>query len=174
MAAETKIVISNIPPHDGEYELDFTQAFSTREWRWIKKITEGEIRPAKFEDDLFADPDFIVSLAVIAMFRAKKITAEQVLEVAEQIGDAPFDEAHITVVAPDEAEVEEIPPASTTEPPAASGSGSVESDIFKKNSGGNGGNSSRSDSDPSEETLSLTGATRSDTSSGWPQTRSVT
>jgi len=159
VAAETKIIISNIPPYDGEYELDLDQALSTREWRWVKQISEGGIKLGQLDEDALADPDFVVALAVIAMHRANKIPREKVLEVADTIADAPLDDAHISLVAPSEEE-EEVPPASAIEPERSSPKSSIASDNSTKPSSVIAGTSLRNDSDLSGESLAPTGTSR--------------
>jgi hypothetical protein len=118
------MVIAQIPPYDGEYELDLDIAFSTFEWRWIKQIAGYKpltIAQA-FED---GDPDVFCALAVIAMNRAGKVTRENVLEVADVLAEAPFDGSRIQFK--DEQEVEdESPPELTSEPEEASPNDSLE------------------------------------------------
>jgi hypothetical protein len=91
-----KVVVSQIPPYDGEYEFD-DRAFSTRELRWIKQIA-GYL-PMKLSEGLEGgDADVLIALTVIAMKRAGKITREQVLEVADRIADEPMDGAKIQFI----------------------------------------------------------------------------
>lgn len=156
MAAETKIIVKNIKPYDGEYELDLAQAFSAREWRWVKQISEGDVTPLTVN---LADPDFIVAIIVIAMVRAGKITRKQVMQVADVLADAPMDEAHITLVLGEEAE-EEVPPALTVEPERSSSSGSTENGKPESTPQPNGGSSSSSASAPWGANLDPTGATK--------------
>ena len=156
MAAETKIIIDKVKPYDGEYELDFAQALSAREWRWVKQISDGDITPLATN---LSDPDFIVALACIAMHRSGKVTKEQVLQVADVLSDAPMDGAHITLVIGEEVE-EDVPPASTVEPDRSSLRSSAEND--NKTSGLSliDGESSKPGSDPWGSSLEPTGATK--------------
>lgn len=163
MAAETKIIIASIKPYDGEYELDFSQALSAREWRWVKQISQGDITPLAAAENL-SDPDFIVALACIAMCRTKKITKEQVLSVAEVLADAPMDGAHITLMLGEEDE-DEIPPALTVEPETSSSRSSTENDRLTSEQLNNGGPSSSADSGLWGSSPERIGATRSAISS---------
>jgi hypothetical protein len=166
MAAETtKIIIAQVPPYDGEYEIDFDQAFSGREWRWIKQLSEGELRPASLTADDISDPDFVIALAVIAMRRSGKITDQQVLEAANVLADAPMTDAHILMQFPD-VEEEPLPLASTSGPDRSSPSGPLENETLEKPSVSNDGTSSRKDSALSAVTPARTGLTRLGTSSG--------
>lgn len=142
MAAETKIVINNIAPYDGEYELDLDQALSTREWRWVRQISEGGIKLGQLDEESLADPDFIVALAVIAMHRAGKVPREKALEVADALADAPLDDAHISLIAPME-EADDVPPVSAVEPERSSSSASTANDGSTSLSSVTGGKSSR-------------------------------
>ena len=92
-----KMVIQGIRPWDGEYELDEDRAFNTREWSWIKK-TSGYM-PLTISDGFGGgDPSLFVALAVIAMCRTGKIDRESGLRVAEELAEAPFDGAAISMV----------------------------------------------------------------------------
>lgn len=158
MAAETKIVIEKVKPYDGEYELDFAQALSAREWRWMKQISQGDITPLAASENL-SDPDFIVALAVIAMCRAGKITKDQVLNVADVLADAPMDGAHITLLIGEEDE-EEIPPALTVEPQKSSLRSSTVNGKETSEQSPPDGPSSKTDSDLWGSSREPTGATK--------------
>lgn len=117
----------NISPYEGEYEFDFDDAFTTLEWRWIKK-TSGYMPLTINEGMKGGDPDVFVALAVIAMFREGKVDEQNALEVAAELAKAPFDGVAIRVV---EDEVEDVPlsasvsPASNGESTTSSGDGST-------------------------------------------------
>jgi hypothetical protein len=158
VAAETKIIIEKVKPYDGEYELDFTQALSAREWRWVKQISQGDITPLAAAENL-SDPDFIVALAVIAMCRAGKITKDQVLSVADVLADAPMDGAHITLLIGEEDE-DEIPPALTVDPEKSSLNGSTDNEQQTSKPSPPDGPSSQNDSDLWGSSREPTGATK--------------
>lgn len=107
-------MVVNIPGHQGQYELDEDRAFSTNEWRWIREVSG--YMPLTIQDGFAGgDPTLFVALSVVAMHRNGRIRSEQVLEVAEQIGNAPFDGEAITMIG-DAAEADELPLDSTPEP----------------------------------------------------------
>jgi hypothetical protein len=164
VAAEITIRIAKIPPYDGEYVIDLDEPFSSREWRWLKQLSDGELRPTNLTDELLTDPDFIIALAVIAMRRSRKLEKDEVLKAADVISDAPLDGAHIELVIPKAAEVvDEIPPASTSEPDRASSSDSLSNEDSTTESSQSSGNGSRIVSAPSDSSHAGTGATKSDT-----------
>ena len=119
----TKLVISGIAPWDGSYDLDPDRPFNTREWRWIKQIS-GYMPLTISEGFAGGDPDLFVALAVIAMNREGRIGRDQGLDVAEQLSEAPFDGATITLDAG--AEADDVPLAPTNAPGESSRSGSTE------------------------------------------------
>ncbi len=87
----------NVPPWQGEYDLDMSEAFTALEWRWVKKIS-GYLPLTVDEALKGGDPDFIIALTAIALVRAGKIQKDQVFEVADALADAPFDGAAISVI----------------------------------------------------------------------------
>lgn len=121
------IVVSGVPPYDGEYEFDEDRVFSALEWRWLKRI--GGYKPATISEGLDDnDPELICILTVISMHRAGAIQKEQAYDVADVLLEVPFDNAAITLKV-DEAELEEedeSPLALTSEPENGSPSGSLE------------------------------------------------
>lgn len=94
-----KIVIKNIRPYDGEYDLDLGDPpLTTLEWRWIKKLA-GYL-PGTFRDGLEgSDPDIVCVLAVIAMRRAGKFDTDEGPRVFQRLSEAPFDGAAISLIA---------------------------------------------------------------------------
>lgn len=158
MAAEMNVVIEGIAPYNGEYEFDTEKVMTTREWRWLKQI--GGYSPRTL-DEAIADyePDVVISLAVIAMCRAGKITREEVLEVAEKLIDYPYDGSYITLSGGEESEPE-IPPALTLEPDGASPKSSSENVSSTSPSNASSGNGSPTASDPSAANPSPTGITK--------------
>jgi hypothetical protein len=82
------IVVTNIQPWDGRYELDLTVELTTREWGWIKRLA-GYL-PVTLEDNSFSDPELACVLAAIMMKRAGRIQPAEVPTVFERLADAPF------------------------------------------------------------------------------------
>jgi len=152
----TKIVLKGVPPYDGEYELDLERAFNTREWRWIKAIS-GYMPNTIREGLVGGDPDMYVAISVIAMCRAGKIDRDDWRVAADVLAEAPFqlEGGAITIVFP---EVEDDSPLGlTSEPEQPSLTRPLENPSFS-------GDSLRTDSDPSDRTLSSTGTSESGTS----------
>lgn len=148
----TKLVISGIPPWDGSYDLDPDRPFSTREWRWIKQISG--YMPLTISDGFGGgDPDLFVALAVIAMNREGRVGREHAMDAAEQLADAPFDGASITLDAGEEA-ADDVPLEPTKTPDESSRSGSTGSATIS-------GPSSTNGSVPSVATLPRTSALKS-------------
>ncbi len=111
------IKIHGIRPWDGEYELDPDRSFNTREWNWIKKVSG--YMPLTVQDGFAGgDPSLFVALAVISMCRAGRITREEGLRVADELAEAPFDGASITMVGDDapEEDANPVPLDSTPQP----------------------------------------------------------
>jgi hypothetical protein len=110
-----RVVITGIPPFDGEFELDLsTRVFSTLEWRWIKKIS-GYL-PLTIQDGLEGgDPDIFVVMAIVALYRSGKIAKEQVFAVADVLAEPPFDGSAIQIIVgePEQEADEDRPPASS-------------------------------------------------------------
>lgn len=148
------IVIKGIRPYDGEYELDGDRAFNAREWRWIKKVSG--YMPLTLSDGFAGgDPDLYVALAVIAMCRAGRIERDDGLRVADELSEAPFDGATLTLVG-DETE-DDTPLELTSKPDEPSPPNLLEKQTFS-------GDRSKSDSGRSDEILPPTTLLRSGTS----------
>jgi hypothetical protein len=147
------IRIQGIRPWDGEYELDTDRAFTTLEWRWIKRISS--YMPLTVGDGFEGgDPDLFVALAVIAMNRDGKLNRDRVLEVAETLAEAPFDGATITF---DVGEADDdIPLDGTSEPDEPSQSDSLESRSISGPSSANGSETSDKIPAPTSVSRSLT------------------
>lgn len=118
----TKILITGIRPWDGEYELDDDRSFNTREWAWIKKVS-GYLPLTIQEGFAGGDPSLFVALAAIAMCRSGRIERDQGLRVADELSEAPFDGASITLVG-DTVEEDEVPLDLTSRPVGLSRTGS--------------------------------------------------
>lgn len=88
-------IIVNVPPYEGEYEFDLEgRLLNTDEWEVIHKVS-GYL-PLTFEEGWRGgDPRLFVSFAVIAMERAGKIQADEVLHVADLLKKAPVDGSSI-------------------------------------------------------------------------------
>jgi len=109
-----RVIVSGIPPFDGEFELDLsTRVFSTLEWRWIKKIS-GYL-PLTIQEGLEGgDPDIFVVMAVIALYRAGKIQREQAYMTADLLAEPPFDGSAIQIIVGEsEQPGDDRPPASS-------------------------------------------------------------
>jgi hypothetical protein len=106
-----KIVIKNIKPYDGEYDIDFGDPpLTTLEWRWIKKLA-GYL-PGTFREGIEgSDPDIVCVLAVIAMRRAGKFDIDEGPRVFQRLAEAPFDGAAINLVAEEIEDADDGPPA---------------------------------------------------------------
>jgi hypothetical protein len=101
------IIIQGIKPWDGEYDLVTDRAFNAREWRCIKKVS-GYMPLTVSDGFAGGDPDLFVALAVIAMTRTGKVDRDRMLEVADELAEAPFDGAAITMVG-DEVADDDVP-----------------------------------------------------------------
>jgi hypothetical protein len=143
------ITITGVPPYDGRYELDMQQQpLSTREWIWVKK--HAGYLPLTMDRSTFSDPAFVVVEAVIAMFRAGRVTAAEVPDLVERFQDVdPF--AAITYEAGPDEDDAVPPPSSSDEKPSSNGA------------------SSPTGSETSDSPPSATGSRRSDTSASAPQ-----
>ena len=118
-----KIVIEGIRPWDGEYDLDTDRAFNAREWRCIKNVS-GYMPLTVSDGFAGGDPDLFVALAVIAMCRSGKVDRERMQAVADELAEAPFDGAAITMVG-DEVADTEVPLDLTSQPAGLLRTGSL-------------------------------------------------
>jgi hypothetical protein len=83
------LVIEDVKPWDGRYELDLdTAELTRREWGWIKRHS-GYLPMTIGEGFDGGDPALIACLAVIALHRAGKITVDDVGGVFERLEDTP-------------------------------------------------------------------------------------
>jgi hypothetical protein len=144
------VVIIGVKPYDGRYELDLVaQPLTTREWGWIKK--HAGYLPLTLEADSFTDPEFVIVQAVIAVFRAGRVTAADVPGLVERFQDVdPF--AAITY------EAGKFEDEGDADPPPSS------SDTKQSSNGDSSPTGSASLADP----LSPTGSRVSDTSPSDP------
>lgn len=157
-----KFVLKGIPPFDGEYEWDFERPFNVREWRYIKKIS-GYL-PATLDDGFTGDdPELYVALAVVCMVRAGKVERDDALRVAEQISEAPFDNARLVIQMPPKEDGTESPLGLTPPPdvPSQNETGSSQSSSDERASGS--GKTSTRSSGQSDATPQPTGTIESDT-----------
>lgn len=104
------IRVAGVRQYAGDYEFDAERAFTTLEWRWVKKI--GGYYPLTLDEGFRnLDPDLFLALAIIAMHRTGKVARDDAYEVAEILADAPFGET-ITIIGSEEGD-EEGPLATT-------------------------------------------------------------
>ena len=90
------VMIVSVPPYEGEYEFELGEKpLSPVEWRWLKKIS-GYLPLTIDQGWSGGDPDLFLAFAVIAMRRAGKIAKDDVLQVASELEEAPFDGTAIT------------------------------------------------------------------------------
>lgn len=158
-----RIIVKDIPPYDGDYELDSERTFNTHEWRWIKEVSG--YMPLTVDDGFAGgDPSLFVALAVICMHRAGKVEKGRVLEVADSLADAPFDGRSISMVGDAVEEDTEIPLDLTNTPGGSSPTGSYSSSESKRESEKPSGTSSPRGSVPLGVTPSVTSLLRSGTS----------
>jgi hypothetical protein len=119
------IIIQGIKPYDGEYDLVTDRASNAREWRCIKKVS-GYMPLTVSDGFAGGDPDLFVALAVVAMTRQGKVERDDMLRVADELAEMPFDGASITMVG-DEVADDDIPLESTPPPAEPSVSASLSS-----------------------------------------------
>lgn len=103
----TDKIVLNHPRYKGEYAFEIEEEPLTNlEWRWVKKIS-GYLPLTLSEGWEGRDPDLFIAFAVVALYRAGKITPTDALAVAASFDELQFGEG-ITLVAGDEV-VEEDP-----------------------------------------------------------------
>jgi hypothetical protein len=147
------ITITGVAPYDGRYEFDITaQPLTTREWGWVKR--HAGYLPLTMDTSSFADPEFVIVEAVIAVYRAGRLDAADVPNLVERFQDVdPF--STITYErGEEEADADPPPPSSDAKPSS-------------------NGDSSPNGSETSADPLSPTGHPASDTSTS-PPAMSVT
>lgn len=84
------INLTGVKPYDGRYEFDVpTTEFSTYEWGWIKRFA-GYLPLTINEGWDGGDPQLFAVFALIALYRAGRITAKDAPDVFDRIGAAPF------------------------------------------------------------------------------------
>ncbi len=133
------IVITGVQPFDGTYEFDLeSDPLTTLEWRWIKK-TSGYL-PRTIADGFDGgDPDLVVAMAIIAMYRNAKISREDALRTAAQLDEVPGDGSRISMVfgqAEDAGGDDARPPEvseGTVSSPTGSGEGSKQPTVLLGN-----------------------------------------
>lgn len=117
----------NIKPYVGEYPFDIAEEpLTTLEWRWVKRIS-GYLPMTVDEGLAGGDPDLFCAFAVIALVRAGKVDARDVLAVADRLAAAPFDGTaiqYIGEVLEEEGEADPQVPADEPEPKTSSGTSS--------------------------------------------------
>ena len=158
-----KMVVAHIPPWDGEYDLQSDRAFNAREWRWITQVS-GYMPLTVSDGFAGGDPSLFVALTAIAMCRAGKIERSQGLEVCEQLSEAPFDGASISMVG-DTVEADDVPLDLTSRPAEPSPDDSPSNSESNRGSASSSGPSSLTPSVPSDATPAPTTLLRLGTSS---------
>lgn len=82
-----KITISGVAPFDGDYDLDDARAFNGHELHLIKKV--AGVRLGEIGEALKAgDYDLIVAVTAIAVWRAGKVTKDNVTDLVDVLLDA--------------------------------------------------------------------------------------
>src|SRR5262245_54725948 len=79
-----------LKPWAGRYELDMeNHGFTGHEWRWVKQ--HAGYLPLTVKDGMAGgDPDLLNILACIALYRAVRVTADDIPQVFEQFTAAGF------------------------------------------------------------------------------------
>jgi hypothetical protein len=142
------ITITGVAPYDGRYEFDITaQPLTTREWGWVKR--HAGYLPLTMDASSFADPEFVIVEAVIAVYRAGRLDANDVPGLVERFQDVdPF--ASITYERGADEDDADPPPRNSDVKPSSNG------------------DSSQTGSESSEKTPPATGSRPSDTSPSAP------
>jgi hypothetical protein len=113
------VVITGVKPYDGRYPLDFDH-FTSRELGWIKRYS-GYL-PLSFVDGLRgADADLLITLGMIALHRAGKLSPQDAPDFYERCVDVEF--GSITIELEQTADAEDADAG----PPAGSSNGSSSS-----------------------------------------------
>lgn len=103
------ITIAGIPPYDGTYDFPLAEApLTTSEWAWVKKFS-GYLPLTLDEGINGGDPELICAFALVAIYRAGKLTYGDAARVFRVLADAPFGESIVFDVG-DEVEEEADPP----------------------------------------------------------------
>jgi hypothetical protein len=118
-----QITITGVAPYDGRYELDITgQPLTTREWGWVKR--HAGYLPLTMDTSSFADPEFVIVEAVIALHRAGRIQPAEVAALVERFQDIdPF--TAITYQAGEPEGDADPPPRSSDVKPSSNGDSST-------------------------------------------------
>ena len=83
------LIVENLPPYDGRYELDPARELTTREWGWIKRLS-GYGPLTVDEGRRNVDPELWTVYALILLHRAGKLEAGQVPDMFERLADQQF------------------------------------------------------------------------------------
>jgi hypothetical protein len=132
---------------DGEYDLDTDQAWTTREWGWIKKLS-GYMPLTVGEGLAGDDPELFVAVGVIALVRDHKIGRDEALPVAEEIMDL---RGVSIVLMADPVEEDEVPLDLTGTPGGPSPNVSPLSSELSRESESSSGPTSMTGSEPLDE-----------------------
>src|SRR5262249_1533855 len=112
------IVIEGVKPWDGRYEFDLDdQDLTTSECAWEKRFSD--YLPLALQQGLEGSaPELFCAFALVALWRADKITTADAQQVYDRLADAPFGSTIRSES--DDAETMEVKPG----PPASSSSAS--------------------------------------------------
>lgn len=103
-----RIVLSGVPPFDGEHDFDVAREYNGHELHLIKQV--AGVRLGEIEDAAKAgDYDLFVSFAVITLWRSGKIKKQDIPEVTDMLLAATT--SSITF---DFGEADALPPAETS------------------------------------------------------------
>lgn len=90
-----KITVKDVPPFDGEYEIDKNRLFNGDEWHLIKQVSG--VRMGEFDEALEAlDYDLLVAITAVNLCRHGKVTMKAALQAVEvlrgaELGSIKFD-----------------------------------------------------------------------------------
>ena len=156
-----EVVISGVPPWDGEYDLNEDLPWNTREWRWVKLI--AGVMPAGYEQAYEGrDADLFLAIAVIGLCRAGRIGKTEGPTVAAELEEVPWGDGKITIRGSEAAD--DIPLEPTTTPEPSSLNGSEEKPLSQSETPNGSGRSSTTVSGTSDASQRLTTLLRSGTS----------
>jgi hypothetical protein len=115
--------VSGVPPYDGDYDLDLEHQFNGNELHLIKKV--AGVRLGEIDEALRAkDYDLYVALAAIGIWRAGKVTKNNVHDLVELLMEA--EGGKISFKDTDDEQGDETgPPAVAPSGPGSSGASNV-------------------------------------------------
>lgn len=121
--ATQKMILKDVGPHDGEYEIDFDQPYNGDEWHFIKQVSG--VRMGEWESAMDAgDYDVLLAIAVLQLKREGKITDRDMHQLFSKFRSAP-----LGCVAFPEADDAGPPEQKQSGKPSESGQGSIGSSL---------------------------------------------